>query len=40
MQTIEGNTNEAGGREGIGVFRRSGRRIRDVNVGFLDYSGS
>ena len=24
-------------REGVGVFRRTGRRIRDVNVGFIDY---
>jgi hypothetical protein len=37
--TIEGNTNEQGGSEGIGVFRRSGRRVRDVNLGFLDYGG-
>lgn len=38
--TIEGNTNDGGSREGIGVFRRSGRRIRDVNVGFIDYAGA
>ena len=37
LTTIEGNSNEGGSREGIGVFRRRGRRIRDVNVGFLDY---
>ncbi len=37
--TIEGNTNDGGSREGVGVFRRSGRRIRDINVGFLDYGG-
>jgi hypothetical protein len=37
LVTIEGNTNEGGAREGIGVFRRTGRRIRDVNLGFLDY---
>lgn len=38
LVTIEGNTNDGGTREGIGVFRRRGRRIRDVNVGFIDYS--
>jgi hypothetical protein len=38
LVTIEGNTNPGGSAEGIGVFRRRGRRIRDVNVGFLDYS--
>jgi hypothetical protein len=39
LVTIEGNTNDGGSREGVGVFRRTGRRVRDVNVGFLDYSG-
>ena len=39
LVTIEGNTNDGGAREGVGVFRRSGRRIRDVNVGFIDYAG-
>lgn len=34
--TIEGNTNEAGSREGDGVLRKS-RRISDINVGFVDY---
>jgi hypothetical protein len=37
LVTIEGNTNDGGAREGVGVFRRQGRRIRDVNVGFIDY---
>ncbi|HJQ84203.1 MAG TPA: peptidoglycan-binding protein [Candidatus Binatia bacterium] len=37
LVTIEGNTNDGGSREGIGVFRRESRRIRDVNVGFIDY---
>jgi hypothetical protein len=37
LVTIEGNTNDGGGREGIGVFRRGGRRIREINVGFIDY---
>lgn len=40
LVTIEGNTNDGGGREGIGVFRRAGRRIRDINVGFVDYGAS
>ena len=39
LVTIEGNTNDGGSREGVGVFRRDGRRIRDVNLGFVDYSG-
>ena len=40
LTTIEGNTNEGGSREGIGVFRRSTRRISDMNRGFIDYAGS
>jgi hypothetical protein len=40
LTTIEGNTNDGGSREGVGVFRRVGRRIRQINVGFIDYSGS
>jgi hypothetical protein len=38
LATIEGNTNEGGSREGIGVFRRHTRSVADVNVGFIDYS--
>jgi hypothetical protein len=37
LTTIEGNTNEGGSREGIGVFRRTSRRISDMNRGFIDY---
>lgn len=37
LVTIEGNTNEDGGRNGIGVFRRSGRKISSINRGFIDY---
>jgi hypothetical protein len=37
--SIEGNTNLAGTREGVGVFRRTTRRLSDV-TGFLDYSGA
>jgi len=37
LVTIEGNTNDGGSREGVGVFRRNGRRVRDINVGFIDY---
>jgi putative peptidoglycan binding protein/CHAP domain-containing protein len=40
LVTIEGNTNVVGGREGIGVFERTGRTIGSVNKGFLDYSGT
>lgn len=37
LVTIEGNTNDGGSREGIGVFRRSGRTIRSINRGFINY---
>ncbi len=36
--TIEGNTNDDGSRDGIGVFRRTGRKIVSINRGFIDYS--
>jgi hypothetical protein len=39
MVTIEGNTNEGGSRNGIGVFKREARKINQVNKGFIDYSG-
>ena len=35
LVTIEGNTNDNGSREGIGVFIRAGRRISSVNLGFV-----
>jgi len=38
LTTIEGNTNDGGSREGVGVFRRVGRRINSINEGFVDYS--
>lgn len=38
LLTIEGNTNEGGSREGIGVFRRDKRKITEINKGFIDYS--
>ena len=38
LVTIEGNTNEGGVREGIGVFRRTARKIAGINKGFIDYS--
>lgn len=37
--TVEGNTNDDGSREGIGVFRRNGRKIAAINRGFIDYAG-
>ena len=40
LETIEGNTNDGGSREGIGVFRRSGRTIASINRGFIDFSGA
>lgn len=36
MTVLEGNTNDGGSREGIGVFRRQ-RKINAVNKGFLEY---
>ncbi|HLG60187.1 MAG TPA: CHAP domain-containing protein [Vicinamibacterales bacterium] len=39
LVTIEGNTNDGGSREGIGVFRRTERKLASINKGFLDYSG-
>lgn len=36
ITVIEGNTNNNGSREGIGVFRRT-RKINSVNKGFLEY---
>jgi len=38
LTTIEGNTNQGGSREGIGVFRRKGRRLSTINRGFIDYA--
>ena len=38
METIEGNTNDGGSREGIGVFRRTGRTIKSINRGFIDFA--
>jgi hypothetical protein len=38
LTTIEGNTNEGGSREGIGVFQRVGRRVNSINRGFVDFS--
>jgi hypothetical protein len=36
ITVIEGNTNDNGSREGIGVFRRT-RKINSINKGFLEY---
>lgn len=38
LVTIEGNTNDDGSREGVGVFQRIGRSINSINRGFIDYS--
>jgi hypothetical protein len=35
--TIEGNTNLPGDREGVGVFRRDGRKLTEINKGFISY---
>jgi hypothetical protein len=37
IQTIEGNTNLAGSREGDGVHQRA-RSIASINTGFVDYA--
>jgi hypothetical protein len=37
LTTIEGNTNETGSHEGIGVFRRKGRTIATITPGFIQY---
>ncbi len=36
LTTVEGNTNDNGSREGIGVFRHTGRRVSEINCGFVD----
>ena len=36
INTIEGNTNESGSRNGIGVFKRQ-RKINSINKGFIEY---
>ena len=38
LVTIEGNTNDNGSRNGIGVFQREARKIANINKGFVDYS--
>lgn len=38
LTTIEGNTNDGGSRNGIGVFQRDARKIAGINRGFIDYS--
>ena len=40
LETIEGNTNDGGSREGIGVFRHTGRTIDNINRGFIEFSAS
>lgn len=38
LTTIEGNTNDGGSRNGVGVFRRSGtngRKVVEINRGFI-----
>ena len=37
VDTIEGNTNTNGSRNGIGVFRRQ-RSLFNINTGFVDYA--
>lgn len=37
LVTIEGNTNDTGSREGIGVFTRTARRVAQIDMGFVGY---
>jgi len=37
LVTIEGNTNDSGSRNGIGVFLRNARKIASISKGFIDY---
>lgn len=37
LTTIEGNTNDNGSSDGIGVFRRTARSINSINTGFIQY---
>ena len=39
LETIEGNTNGGGSRNGIGVFRRTGRTVADITRGYIHYGG-
>ncbi|TAD81184.1 MAG: CHAP domain-containing protein, partial [Bacteroidetes bacterium] len=36
ITVIEGNTNDNGSREGIGVFERT-RKVASINKGFIEY---
>lgn len=36
--TLEGNSNDGGSREGVGVFRRQARKIASINKGFVAYT--
>ncbi|MDD5199089.1 MAG: peptidoglycan-binding protein [Terrimicrobiaceae bacterium] len=38
VETIEGNTNDGGSREGIGVFRRTGRSVASINRGYIAFA--
>jgi hypothetical protein len=35
---IEGNTNDGGSREGIGMFHRTKRKIKDISIGFAAFA--
>jgi CHAP domain-containing protein/putative peptidoglycan binding protein len=39
LQTVEGNTNNDGSRNGVGVFRLNRRKLNDATLkGYIDYS--
>jgi Putative peptidoglycan binding domain/CHAP domain len=40
LTTIEGNTNDNGSREGIGVFRRQKRTIASISRGYIFYGSN
>lgn len=39
VETIEGNTNDGGSSNGIGVFHRNGRTVASINRGYINYAG-
>jgi lysozyme family protein len=38
LVTTEGNTNENGSSNGIGVFHRTQRKIKDISIGFIAFA--
>jgi lysozyme family protein len=38
LGTTEGNTNENGSSNGVGVFHRTQRKIKDISIGFISFA--